>query len=73
MKILRGNVFQEGAEVFPGFSGELVWNPNINVSEDCLYLNVWIPEEVFENKERELVPTMVWIYGGGKLNTTRVT
>jgi len=59
--------------VFPGFSGELVWNPNTNISEDCLYLNVWIPEEVFANKERELVPTMMWIYGGGNLNTTRVT
>ena len=31
-------------------------------SEDCLTLNVWVPERVPEKRK---LPVMVWIYGGG--------
>ncbi len=39
---------------FPGF-------PQGEMSEDCLYLNIWTPAESPDAK----LPVMVWIYGGG--------
>jgi para-nitrobenzyl esterase len=34
------------------------------VSEDCLYLNLWVPPHAPSQK----LPVMVWIYGGGLAN-----
>lgn len=34
-------------------------------NEDCLYLNVWAPARA---AAKQLLPVMVWIYGGGFLN-----
>jgi len=39
--------------------------PEPNLSEDCLYLNVWTPAQQAKKKK---LPVMVWIYGGGFTN-----
>ena len=34
------------------------------VSEDCLYLNIWMPAKSLQKR----LPVIVWIYGGGLIN-----
>lgn len=65
---LPNTCVQEKYEFFPGFSGEEMWNPNTPISEDCLYLNIWVPEDVLLGSE--LSPLLVWIYGGGYMTGT---
>ena len=33
--------------------------------EDCLVLNIYVPENVINNKNDEKLPVMIWIHGGG--------
>jgi para-nitrobenzyl esterase len=41
-----------------------VYNPaRFEISEDCLYLNVWVPEWPVKNP----APVMVWIHGGSNV------
>ncbi|XP_032553819.1 cholinesterase [Chiroxiphia lanceolata] len=52
--------YQHIDTAYPGFAGSEMWNPKTNLSEDCLYLNVWVPSPKPKNAS-----VMVWIYGGG--------
>ncbi|XP_060073893.1 cholinesterase 1-like [Ylistrum balloti] len=49
-----------------GEEGEAIWNPKTPMSEDCLYLNIWVPV----NREIPVKSTMVWIFGGGFVTGT---
>ncbi|KAH3811379.1 acetylcholinesterase-like isoform X1 [Dreissena polymorpha] len=51
--------------VFPNFEGAQVWLPNTNVSEDCLYLNVYVPNTPNNGHSVYGKDVMVWIFGGG--------
>ncbi|ESP00050.1 hypothetical protein LOTGIDRAFT_113227 [Lottia gigantea] len=44
--------------------GVEMWNPNTNMSEDCLYLNIWVPRGNSSNSTTPMA-TMIWIFGGG--------
>ncbi|CAH1728832.1 unnamed protein product [Chironomus riparius] len=46
--------------VFGDFPGALMWNPNTELSEDCLYINVVVPRPRPKNSV-----VMLWIFGGG--------
>lgn len=53
-----------------------MWNPNTPISEDCLYLNLWVPAK-FRNTVRSGSTTntggatvLIWIYGGGYMSGT---
>ena len=51
--------------MFSRFAGVEMWNPNTELSEDCLYLNVWSPLKNRKRKSEHPLAVMVWIYGGG--------
>lgn len=59
---LPNSCFQNKDTHFGEFIGAAMWNPNTPVSEDCLYLNIWVPRTNPPYKDKAV---LVWIYGGG--------
>ncbi|PAV56196.1 hypothetical protein WR25_09512 [Diploscapter pachys] len=47
---------------FGDFYGSQMWNANTPLSEDCLYLNVFVPGTFDPTRK---LAVMVWVYGGG--------
>ncbi|KAH9283129.1 Acetylcholinesterase [Echinococcus granulosus] len=45
-----------------------IWINNTEMSEDCLYLNVWVPSRL--QGHNASLPVMVWIFGGGFFSGT---
>ncbi|XP_032511934.2 acetylcholinesterase-like [Danaus plexippus] len=46
--------------VFGDFPGAMMWNPNTDMQEDCLYINIVSPQPRPVN-----APVMLWVFGGG--------
>jgi len=46
------------------FGGSRDYYPDLEISEDCLYLNVWTP--TLDNKAN--LPVMVWLHGGSNIS-----
>ena len=59
---LPNSCVQTKDAVFGDFFGADMWNANTRKSEDCLYLNVWVPGRIDPSKRLQV---MVWVYGGG--------
>uniref|UniRef100_A0A0K0DNN5 Acetylcholinesterase n=1 Tax=Angiostrongylus cantonensis TaxID=6313 RepID=A0A0K0DNN5_ANGCA len=47
---------------FGEFYGATMWNANTPTSEDCLYMNIFVPGKVDPKKR---LAVMLWVYGGG--------
>jgi carboxylesterase type B len=47
-----------------GATGSALWPYFTTSSEDCLFLDVYVPAKLIKNPSARKVPVMNWIYGG---------
>lgn len=40
------------------------------ISEDCLYLNLWVPSKFRKSNQQSNATILIWIYGGGYMSGT---
>nr|CDS26104.1 acetylcholinesterase [Hymenolepis microstoma] len=52
--------------MFQNSAGARIWQPNTPLSEDCLFLNIFVPDIPSELRceKNKKFPVMVWIFGG---------
>jgi acetylcholinesterase len=50
-------------QIVYNLEAEKIWSPNTDCSENCLYLNIWVP--VSSSQATAPTAVLVWIYGGG--------
>ncbi len=49
-------------QIVYNLEAEKIWSPSTDCSEDCLYLNIWVP--VINSQSTQPMAVLVWIYGG---------
>ncbi|KAK6764551.1 hypothetical protein RB195_024756 [Necator americanus] len=60
--ILPNSCIQSFDTYFGDFYGSTMWNANTPMSEDCLYMNIYVPGKIDQSKR---LAVLVWVYGGG--------
>ncbi|XP_053561539.1 cholinesterase [Bombina bombina] len=57
--------YQNKQDIYSEFTGTAMWLVNNEMSEDCLFLNIWVP-----SSKSKPFPVMVFIHGGGFVSGT---
>lgn len=65
---VKATTFGPQSPQVPGFMEEILNTKGLATSEDCLYLNIWKP-----NDDRTSLPVLFWIHGGAYTNGTAAT
>ena len=59
--------WQPGNAIGTFYGNEFYWKEQTTQSEDCLYLNIWVPTESVGHGDAKL-PVAFWVHGGAYFN-----